>query len=195
MIRALIVVDVQNDFCEAGSLAVDGGNQVARDTRAYLEASGENYDLVVATRDWHDPNSDNGGHISAEPDFIDTWPPHCVAGTPGADFHPELWPASGRYPDIEVKKGQGVPAYSGFQGTDENGKPLAEILRDAGVTEVDLVGIAFDYCVKQTATDAVNNGFKANVLRNLTAAIHPDGPAEQELEADGVAVESVGTNP
>ena len=190
MTTALIIVDVQNDFCEGGSLAVIGGNQVARDIHDYLQASGDQYGLVIATRDWHEPDSDNGGHIATEPDFIDTWPPHCVAGTHGAEYHPELWPAGGRYPDNEVKKGQGFPAYSGFEGIDAHGKPLADILREAGVTDVDVVGLAFDYCVNQTAVDAIRHGFQATVIKPLTAAIHPVGPAEGDLKAAGVTVES-----
>lgn len=188
MTRALIVVDVQNDFCEGGSLAVQGGNQVARDIAAYLQDQGESYELVVATRDWHDPDSDNAGHISDDPDFVDSWPAHCVAGTKGAEFHPELWPEGSTYPQAEVRKGQGEPAYSGFEGVDEQGISLRETLKSAGILEVDVVGLAFDYCVKATAIDAAEAGFRTRVLRPLTAAIHPDSEAEQQMAAVGVDV-------
>lgn len=188
MSRALLIVDVQNDFCEGGSLAVEGGNQVARDISSYLKSHGGDYALVVSTRDWHEPNSDNGGHISPEPNFVDSWPPHCVAKTPGAEYHPELWPAEERYPHDEVRKGQGFPAYSGFEGVNDAGKSLREILSEANITDVDVVGIAFDYCVKATSIDAKNAGLDARVLEDLTAAIHKDGSAKHELEDAGIAV-------
>lgn len=188
MTRALLIVDVQNDFCEGGSLAVEGGNQVARDIRSYLQNHGDDYELVVATRDWHEPDSDNGGHISAEPDFVDTWPPHCIVGTPGAEFHPELWPAGGRYPHDEVRKGQGFPAYSGFEGVNADGRSLRDILEAANITDVDVVGLAFDYCVKATSIDATLAGFSARVLRDLAAAIHKDGSADAAMTAAGVTI-------
>lgn len=188
MARALLIVDVQNDFCEGGSLAVDGGNQVARDISAYLESYGQQYDLVIATRDWHEPDSDNGGHISADPDFVDTWPPHCIIGTPGAEYHPELWPDGGRYPHEEVRKGTGVPAYSGFEGFNDSGLSLKELLQQGEIRDVDVVGLAFDYCVRATALDAKNAGFNARVLKDLSAAIHKDGKAEQDLKQVGIAV-------
>lgn len=186
--KALIVVDVQNDFCEGGALGVDGGNNVARSISSWLEDHGSEYDLVVATRDWHHADTDNTGHFAESPDFLDSWPAHCVAGTHGAEFHPELWPAGGAYPHVEVRKGQGMPAYSGFEGTTADGRTLCDLLRDAGVKEVDVVGIAFDYCVRATAIDAVVCGMKTNVLRDLTAAIHPNGAAEDEMTAAGVTV-------
>lgn len=188
MSKALIIVDVQNDFCEGGSLAVPGGNQVARGIATYLVTHGQEYDLVVATRDWHDPDSDNSGHIAAQPDFVDTWPPHCIAGTPGAAFHPDLWPEGGAYPYTEVRKGQGVPAYSGFEGVDATGATLHPLLTAAGVTAVDVVGLALDYCVRATALDAARAGYTTTVLKDLTAAIHDDGRAEAVLDAAGIAV-------
>lgn len=188
MKKALIVVDVQNDFCEGGALGVQGGNSIARSISTWLDQHGSEYDLVVATRDWHDADTDNNGHFAEAPDFLDTWPAHCVAGTQGAEFHPDLWPTGGSYPDLEVRKGQGMPAYSGFEGTTADGTLLCDLLRDAGVKEVDVVGIAFDYCVRATAIDAVVCGMKTNVLRDLTAAIHPDGAAGDEMAAAGVTV-------
>lgn len=188
MSRALLIVDVQNDFCEGGSLAVEGGNQVARDISSYLVKHESDYKLTVSTRDWHEPNNDNGGHISPEPDFVDTWPPHCIIGTPGAEYHPELWPAGERYPHDEVRKGEGVPAYSGFEGVNQDGQSLREILTQANITDVDVVGLAFDYCVKATSIDAISAGFKARVLKDLSAAIHKDGSAEEVLEQAGITV-------
>lgn len=188
MTKALIIVDVQNDFCEGGSLAVEGGNAVARKINKHLQTRGDDYALIVATRDWHDPDNDNGGHISDNPDFVDTWPAHCIAGTTGAEFHPELWEGYNRSSNSEIRKGQGKPAYSGFQGVTAEDKTLADVLTEAGITEVDVVGLAFDYCVKETSIDATQAGFKATVLRDLAAAIHPDGNAEEEMTAAGVTV-------
>ena len=168
MTRALIVVDVQNDFCEGGSLAVSGGAAVAAGVAA-LVASDHGYDVVVATRDHH---IDPGPHFSATPDYVDSWPPHCVVGTPGADFHPNLGePAFAAVFD----KGDYEAAYSGFEGTDRvTGAGLTGYLRGAGVTDVDVCGIATDHCVRATALDAAAAGFTTAVLLELTAAVAPD---------------------
>ena len=171
--RALIVVDVQNDFCEGGALAVTGGNAVARAVTGYLEQQSDRYAVVVATRDWHAPLPDtNDGHfaVGAEPDYVSTWPVHCVAGTPGAEYHPDLLlPAS----TVHVRKGQGRQDYSGFEGqvVGGDGAPLADVLTAAGVTDVDVVGLATDHCVAATASDARAAGFGATVLLDLTAAV------------------------
>ncbi|GAB3208327.1 nicotinamidase [Marinactinospora thermotolerans] len=165
--RALIVVDVQNDFCEGGSLAVTGGADVASAVSAFIEARGGDYAHVVATRDHH---IDPGAHFSDEPDFVDSWPPHCVAGTPGADFHPRLDTTS----VAEVfDKGRYSAAYSGFEGSAEDGTALADWLRERGVTAVDVVGIATDHCVRATALDAAREGFATRVLLDLTAGVDP----------------------
>ncbi len=169
MARALIVVDVQNDFCEGGSLAVAGGAEVA--TRiSRLLAGDHGYDFVVATRDHH---IDPGAHFSEHPDFVDSWPPHCVAGTPGADFHPNL---AFRDFDGVFDKGEYKAAYSGFEGADHSAGDigLAEFLRTRGVSDVDIVGIATDHCVRATAMDALREGFDVSVLVDLTAAVTPD---------------------
>ena len=168
-VRALLIVDVQNDFCEGGSLAVAGGAEVARAITAYLAGpAGRDYAHVVATQDYH---VDPGDHFAAEPDFADTWPPHCVAGTPGADFHPGL---DARMIEAVFRKGARSAAYSGFEGTDSNGTTLTDWLHDRGVTSTDIAGIATDYCVRATAADAVRAGFATRVLVGLTAAVHPD---------------------
>jgi nicotinamidase/pyrazinamidase len=166
MSTALIVVDVQNDFCEGGALAVAGGAQVAADIAALL-ATDHGYDHVVATRDRH---IDPGSHFSEEPDFVDSWPAHCVTGTPGADLHPAL-----RADQFEAifDKGKYAAAYSGFEGTcDDEG--LDVWLADHEVTRVDIVGLATDYCVKATAIDAAQAGLQVRVLLNLTAAVAPE---------------------
>lgn len=184
MTRALLIVDVQNDFTEGGALGVDGGAAVARGITALVRggaggsagsagagraggagrasgvsgasASGASaaYDLVVASRDWHDEGNDNGGHFAggADPDFVSTWPVHCVAGTVGADYHPSLDTA---LIDVHVRKGMGEPAYSMFEGVTDDGSRVASVLARAGVDSVDVVGIATDYCVRASALDAV----------------------------------------
>ncbi|MEU1468857.1 isochorismatase family protein [Streptomyces sp. NPDC005761] len=169
MHRALIVVDVQNDFCEGGSLAVAGGADVAAAITDLIGEAQPGYRHVVATRDHH---VDPGDHFSPEPDFEHSWPTHCVAGTEGVGFHPNFAPAvaSGAI-DTVFDKGAYAAAYSGFEGQDENGTGLAEWLRDRGITEVDVVGIATDHCVRATALDAVREGFATHVLLDLTAGV------------------------
>ena len=165
--RALIVVDVQNDFCEGGSLAVSGGAAVAASIAALL-AGDHGYDLVVATRDHH---IDPGPHFSDTPDFVDSWPVHCVAGTPGADFHPGLGDPSFA---AVFDKGEYEAAYSGFEGRDHTlDVTLADFLRGHAVTDVDVCGIATDHCVNATARDAASAGFDTTVLLDLTAAVTP----------------------
>jgi nicotinamidase/pyrazinamidase len=164
--RALVIVDVQNDFCEGGSLAVAGGAAVARAISARLAGpDGSGYQHVVATQDHH---IDPGSHFSAEPDYVTTWPPHCVAGTPGAGFHPDL--DTGRVEQV-FRKGAYAAAYSGFEGAADDGEPLADWLRERGVTGVDVAGIATDYCVRATAADAARAGFATRVLLGLTAGV------------------------
>ncbi|WP_161631142.1 isochorismatase family protein [Nocardiopsis halophila] len=183
--RALIVVDVQNDFCEGGSMGVAGGAAVAGEVSAHIAAHRDSYAHVVATRDHH---VDPGGHFSAEPDFVDSWPPHCVVGTEGAEFHRAFDTA----PVEEVfSKGAYTAAYSGFEGTAEDGRPLEEWLRAHGVTEVDVVGIATDHCVRATAADAAAAGFSTRVLLNLTAGVSraTTDAALRELSAGGVVLQ------
>ncbi|GAA5070345.1 pyrazinamidase PncA [Nocardia iowensis] len=163
MTRALIIVDVQNDFCEGGSLAVPGGAAVASRISDHLAAT--DYAAVVATRDFH---VDPGDHFSTHPDYVDSWPPHCRAGTPGADFHPNLDTA----PIEEVfSKGEYSAAYSGFEGTTADGTTLADWLHDRDIEAVDIVGIATDHCVRATALDARIEGFDTRVLLDLTAGV------------------------
>ncbi|MET4094766.1 isochorismatase family protein [Arthrobacter sp. UYCu712] len=110
MSRALIIVDVQNDFCEGGSLPVEGGAGLAAEISEYVDAHHAQFDHIVATQDWH---VDPGAHFSAEPDFLDSWPRHCVAGTRGAELHPDL---DTEYIQAYFRKGQFTAAYSGFEG-------------------------------------------------------------------------------
>ena len=181
--RALLVVDVQRDFCEGGSLAVAGGAAAAAAITAYLAGpqSGQ-YVYVVATQDHH---VDPGSHFSEQPDFLDSWPAHCVAGTPGAEFHPAL--DTSRVEDV-FRKGERAAAYSGFEGVNGEGTPLAAWLRERGITDVDVAGIATDYCVRATAADAVRLGFGVRLLADMTAGVNADTTAEaiKEMTANGV---------
>ena len=180
--RALIITDVQNDFCEGGSLAVAGGAAVARAVSEYLAGGAQDYAHVVATKDFH---IDPGSHFSDQPDYVASWPPHCVAGTPGSDFYPDLDTSA---VEAVFRKGQHAAAYSGFEGVDDDGTPLGDWLRGHGVDEVDVVGIATDYCVHATAADAARAGFATRVLLDLTAAIGADSTvrAMEDLRAEGV---------
>ncbi|MFF5344214.1 nicotinamidase [Streptomyces althioticus] len=179
MRRALIVVDVQNDFCEGGSLAVTGGTDVAAAVTELIGQAPAGYRHVVATRDHH---VDPGDHFADHPDFERSWPAHCVAGTEGVGFHPNFAPAvtSGAV-DAVFDKGAYAAAYSGFEGADENGTPLAQWLREREVDEVDVVGIATDHCVRATALDAVREGFRTQVLLDLTAGVSRE-TTERALE-------------
>ena len=190
MTRALIVVDVQNDFCEGGSLAVRGGADVAfrigQLLHQWYEADEKDreYVYVVATRDHH---IDPGDHFAANPDFVNSWPRHCVAGTDGVGFHPNLDPQPF---DAIFDKGEYAAAYSGFEGKCQDGQGLAAWLQEKGVTQVDVCGIATDYCVRATALDARQAGFGTTVLTGLTAGVAA-GTTEQalsELRAAGVAL-------
>jgi nicotinamidase/pyrazinamidase len=200
---ALIVVDVQKDFCEGGALAVAGGNAVAEKIAAYLP---RRYDVLVFSQDWHSPLSDdptgNCGHFAippAEPDFKDTWPEHCTASSTGAELHDSLtqwlrWERS-----LLVRKGQGVPAYSAFEGSVQSrigglssrfkGAALASVLRGLGITYVDVCGLAYDHCVKQTALSSAQAGFDTSVFAGFTASVcGPLGVVAVELELTNAGV-------
>ena len=185
--RALIVVDVQNDFCAGGSLAVPGGASVARSISEHLAAGGSEYAHVVATQDHH---IDPGDHFSAHPDYVRSWPPHCVAGTPGAEFHPGLDTAR---VEAIFRTGAYDAGYSGFEGTDDTGTPLGDWLRERGVTELDVVGIATDHCVRATAADGARGGFATRVLLGLTAGVAPDTTARALTELRDAGVDLTGT--
>ena len=181
MSRALVVVDVQNDFCEGGSLAVVGGGPVAAAITDHMAAHDDDYDAVVATRDHH---REPGAHFSADPDYTDSWPPHCVVGTPGADFHPAL--DTSRIDEV-FDKGAYTAAYSGFEAVSAEGASLAGWLRAHDVTEIDVAGIATDYCVRATVLDARREGFSVRVLDDLTAGVAEasSAAAREEMRAAG----------
>ena len=190
MVRALIVVDVQNVFCEGGSLPVAGGARVASDIGEMLhhwsarDDHAPSYEVVVATKDHH---IDPGEHWSDEPDFAQSWPVHCKVGTDGEAFHPNLDPQPF---DAIFLKGEHQAAYSGFEGRTTGGEPLADWLRQHGVTDVDVCGLTTDYCVRATALDAVTEGFTTRVLTDLTAGVAPEttDKALAELGRAGVLI-------
>ncbi|ACQ79219.1 isochorismatase hydrolase [Beutenbergia cavernae DSM 12333] len=182
--RALLVVDVQPTFCEGGALAVEGGNAVAERIATFARTHRERYGVVATTQDWH---VDPGEHFSETPDFVDTWPPHGVAGTAEAELHPALADLA---PDVSVKKGAYAAAYSGFEGVDDAGRPLAELLAESGVTSVEVVGIAESHCVKQTALDARRLGLDVTVVSDLTVPVDEEQGrrAREELVLAGVVL-------
>ena len=204
MAKALIIVDVQNDFCAGGALATDRGAKVASLISEYVEDNHHRYEAVVATQDWH---IDPGAHFSDTPDFVDSWPVHCVANTEGAEIHPNL---DTDYIEAYFRKGRYEAAYSGFEGLqapeesvmagehepgatldDEGPKtPLADWLDEHEIQDVDIVGIATDYCVLATAKDAVDAGYETRVLIDLTAPVHEDKLDEviAEMEDEGITV-------
>ena len=171
MSKALFVIDVQNDFCEGGALACQGGAQAASNITTYLKSSKTSYDFVIASRDWHSPNSENGGHFplsGQEPDFVNTWPLHCIAGETGADYHPNL---DQSLIDIHIKKGQGQHGYSIFEGITDSGEEIRDLLSRLEISQVDVVGIATDYCVRASALDAKQFGLEVRVITSLTAGV------------------------
>ncbi|MFB9664812.1 isochorismatase family protein [Curtobacterium citreum] len=176
MARALLVVDVQNDFTEGGALGVAGGAALAERITAFLGRHADEYDLIVGSRDWHHGDDDNGGHFAgaAGPDFVDTWPVHCVGGTAGAEYHPAL---DTSVVDVHVFKGQGRPDYSAFQAVTEDGTALPDLLAERRVTTVDIVGIATDHCVRASALDAREAGLDVAVYEDLVAGVDPDRSA------------------
>lgn len=190
MSRALVVVDVQNDFCEGGSLAVDGGGEVARSITALVgnDRGGGSYEVVVATKDWHEDPGPHFADPDVGPNFVDTWPVHCVADTVGALFHPDLDIAL----DELFLKGRSTASYTGFDGgavADESVR-LGEWLKARGITEVDVVGLATDHCVRATALDAATAGFVTRVLLDHCAGVAPDPTeaARGEMTGAGIAL-------
>jgi nicotinamidase/pyrazinamidase len=182
-VRALIIVDVQNDFCEGGSLGIAGGTAVVRDINEYVAAH-RDYAQVVATKDYH---IEPGEHFSEHPDYRVSWPRHCEVGTAGVDFHPEF--DDGAIQAVFMK-GHYSAAYSAFEAVDDTGTRLPDWLRQRGVDEIDIAGLATDYCVLATATDAVNAGFATRVLLDLTAGVAQESTdkAVEDMRAAGVEI-------
>lgn len=206
MAKALIIVDVQNDFCEGGALAVDGGANVAADISELLDTTDE-FDVVVATQDWH---VDPGSHFSEEPDYVNSWPVHCVAGSKGSNLHPNL---DTENIDAYFRKGKFDAAYSGFDGllapedevrvgereaTDDDDLDVDEVpvtlddwLRENDVDDVVIVGLATDHCVRATALDALGAGYNTTVLRDLVAGVDAQASADALAELEDAGAEIV----
>ena len=184
-VRALIIVDVQPTFCEGGALAVEGGNACAERIADFVTDFSDEYDLIITTQDWH---VDPGSHFSDNPDFVDSWPPHGVAGTAEAELHEAI---ASLPIDMSVKKGEYSAAYSGFEGVDEEGNKLEDLLRSHDVTDVDVVGIAESHCVKETALDARRVGFRTRVFSDLTVPVSEDLGALARAEMDDAGVEQL----
>lgn len=207
--HALIIVDVQKDFCEGGSLAVEGGEDTAALITEYINQCGEKYHVIATTRDWH---IDPGPHFATEPDFETSWPIHCVAGTDGAELHENI---DDEAIDAEFLKGQYTDGYSGFDGvlgepdtirsqdgvagpygataaaaaaTDADSITMDDWLREHDVERITVVGIATDHCVRATALDASDAGYEVRVLTNLTVGVSEDtiDAALEEMEDAGV---------
>lgn len=203
--KALLVVDVQNSFCEGGSLAVTGGNAVAQGVAKHIRQNVEKYDLILFSQDWHTPDEDNGNHFSDTPDYQDTWPVHCVAGTSGAELHSDVDRVA-RDPGLlkegksrRIRKGMGSPAYSAFEGLlwGPDGpaegtyyESLSTILReDFGITDLDVCGIATDYCVKATVLDALSARFNVNLLTDLCVGVSPETSRAAIVEMTGAGAQ------
>ena len=190
MTRALLVIDVQNDFCEGGALACEGGAAVAAKISSFIADHKESYDFVIASRDWHTPNDSNDGHFpppGIEPDYVKTWPLHCFAGTQGAEYHPNL---DTSLIDVHIKKGQSANGYSIFDGVTDDGTTFFNFLESNAITEVDVVGIATDYCVRASALDSVRRGLQVRVISSLTAGVSRESieKAIDEMVDAGIAV-------
>jgi nicotinamidase/pyrazinamidase len=191
-VRALLIVDVQPTFCEDGELPVTGGNEVAFRIADYVLTHRRDYALTATSQDWH---IDPGSHFSKAPDFVDTWPPHGLVGTPNAELHPALVAALGEDgADVTIKKGQHAAAYSAFDGTDPKGRMLAEVLAATGVTEVDVCGIAESHCVRSSALDAIGLGLTVRLFTDLTVPVTPESgaAAREAIEAAGGILASSG---
>ena len=193
MSKALLVIDVQVDFCEGGALACSGGAAVAKAITSHIIQNRSHYDHVIGSRDWHTPNSLNSGHFPPEgvaPDFVTTWPLHCIAGELGAEYHENL---DSSLIDLHIKKGQDANGYSIFDGTDESGRSFEALVSELGITEVDVVGIATDYCVRASSLDAKSHGLSVRVITSLTAGVDTQSTeaAIDEMVDTGIEVTPV----
>jgi nicotinamidase/pyrazinamidase len=190
MRNALLVVDIQNDFVEGGSLPVEGGRQVASLVSRHVRHFKSEYQFVVASRDYHEDPAD---HFSDHPDFKTTWPPHCVVGTPGALLcQPMVNLVREKLIQAVVDKGRHQPAYSAFEGVDPRGHLLYDVLRENRIDHIDICGLATDYCVRATALDARKREFQVRVLVNLCAPVNAETGAQalEEMRAAGCQVQA-----
>lgn len=187
MKTALLIVDVQNDFCPGGALATARGDEVATriaELNAGADGQAREYDYVVATQDWH---IEPGAHFSETPDFVDSWPEHCVAGSEGAQIRR---PVPTHQIDQYFKKGHYTAAYSGFEGVNDADQGLADWLREHGIARLDVCGIATDHCVRATVLDALKEGFEVRVLQDMCSPVDDARGADalQEMQNAGAAL-------
>lgn len=189
MTSALFIIDIQNDFTEGGALGVQGGAAVVAGISRLIRDQPDRFDYVLASRDWHDGDNNNGGHFSETPDFVDTWPVHCVGGTPGAEYHPHFDSAV-EHVDFHVRKGQGKPAYSIFEGVTDDGETVLDALDRLDIMHVTVVGIATDYCVRASALDAISAGRRVTILTDLIAGVAEASSAKalDELAGSGATL-------
>jgi nicotinamidase/pyrazinamidase len=157
MKKALLIVDVQNDFCPSGALAVPEGDKIISNLNQYTEIFSKNKLPIFASRDWHPEKT---GHFKK---FGGLWPDHCVQNTGGALFHPEL-----KLPKETIILSKGMnpqtDSYSAFQAQDSNGRQFEDILKASGIEELYIGGLATDYCVKSSVLDALKRGFKVKLM-------------------------------
>jgi nicotinamidase/pyrazinamidase len=190
MRNALLIVDVQVDFVEGGSLGVKNGLQIAAMIARHVRHFKSEYQFVVASRDYHESAPD---HISDHPDYINTWPPHCMVGTPGASFVPTIQNlVREKYIQEVVTKGRNAAAYSAFDGLDKRGHGLLDVLKEQRIDHIDVCGIATDYCVRASALDARKNAFQVRVLVNLCAPVNEatGQQALEEMKAAGIQLQA-----
>jgi nicotinamidase/pyrazinamidase len=190
MRNALLIVDVQVDFVEGGSLGVPGGLTVAAMIARHIRHFKNEYQFVVASRDYHENAPE---HISDHPDFQTTWPPHCMVGTPGAAFVPTIQNlVREKFIHEVVTKGRNAAAYSAFEGLDKRGHPLLDVLKEHRIDHIDVCGIATDYCVRASALDARKHEFQVRVLVNLCAAVKEETghQAMEEMKAAGCQLQA-----
>lgn len=187
MKTALLIVDVQNDFCPGGALATARGDEVATRIAELIsgtDGQAREYDYVVATQDWH---IDPGAHFSENPDFVDSWPEHCVAGSEGAQIRR---PVPTDQIDQFFKKGHYTAAYSGFEGVNDADQLLANWLREHDIARLDVCGIATDHCVRATVLDALKEGFEVRVLQDMCSPVDDARGADalREMQNAGAAL-------
>ncbi len=189
--RALLIIDVQNDFCEGGSLAVEGGAACAAAIDGYIRTNRDRYATIIASADWHiDPGEHFASFNDAQPNYVTTWPDHCVADTPGAEFHPAFTAGVEGEVDHVVRKGRHTAAYSAFEGSTDDGRSLADLLAAERIDRVDVCGIATSHCVKDTTDDALKQRYDPTVLVDLTVGVSPEMRmgALEYLAMKGVAI-------
>jgi nicotinamidase/pyrazinamidase len=190
MRNALLAIDLQADFVQGGSLPVPNGMPVCAMIARHIRHFKMEYQFVVASRDYHEDPAD---HFSETPDFVNTWPAHCVIGTPGCAFVPPIANlVREKLIQTIVNKGRHAAAYSAFEGLDARGHDLLNVLKEERIDHIDICGLATDYCVRATALDARRNAFQVRVLVNLCGAVNEATglQALEEMKAAGCQLQA-----